>query len=57
MITIPNSPKDSRYKIYYRVVYNKPYAMDVGDKINIENGLLHQQMKSHFLKKLKMVVM
>lgn len=53
MITIPNSPKDSRYKIYYRVVYNKPYAMDVGDKINIGEWTVAPTDEEPFLEKAK----
>ncbi|WP_332955445.1 cell wall-binding repeat-containing protein [Clostridioides difficile] len=34
-VTIHTEAKDSRYKIYYRVVKDKPSAMYVGEKINI----------------------
>ncbi|MCC0646914.1 cell wall-binding repeat-containing protein [Clostridioides sp. ZZV15-6598] len=34
LVTISSKPRNSDYKIYYRVVDDKPSAMYVGDKIN-----------------------
>lgn len=37
MLTVPQKPKNSNYKIYYRVLSYKPSAMRVGDRININD--------------------
>ncbi|CZR98307.1 N-acetylmuramoyl-L-alanine amidase LytC precursor [Clostridioides difficile] len=52
-VTISSEPKSSRYKIYYRVVEDKPSAMYVGEKISIRSWDLASKSDSSFVEKAK----
>ncbi|MCU6106276.1 cell surface protein, partial [Clostridioides difficile] len=52
-VTISSEPKSSRYKIYYRVVEDKPSAMYVGEKISVRNWDLASKSDGSFVEKAK----
>lgn len=52
-MTISSEPKSSRYKIYYRVVEDKPSAMYVGEKISVRSWDLASKSDGSFVEKAK----
>lgn len=53
MVTLFTKPKDSDYKIYYRIVKDKPVAMYVGDRIDLNDWTVVPRSDSSFIIKAK----
>ncbi|MGO0986122.1 cell wall-binding repeat-containing protein [Clostridioides difficile] len=53
MVTVFTKPKNSDYKIYYRIVKDKPVAMYVGDRIDLSDWIVVSESDSSFITKAK----